>query len=167
MSVPPSRPGRWAALTVAAGAAVTSLLLANPALAAPLSGLARPSAGSEVLRLTNHERAKRGCPAVRHEQRLSNSAYRHSRDMAQNNFFSHTGSDGSDFADRAARSGYDQAMSENIAKGYRTPAEVMSGWMGSTPHRDAILDCAAKAAGVGVARAKDGVLLWTQAFGRV
>lgn len=87
--------------------------------------------------------------------------------MARNNFFSHTGSDGSDFSTRAARAGYKHAMSENIAKGHRTPAEVVKGWMGSTPHRKAILDCAAKAVGVGVARAKDGALLWTQDFGRV
>lgn len=164
----PSRPGRWAALAVVAGATATSLLLAAPAATAtPLPGLARATAESEVIRLTNQERAKRGCPAVRHEPKLSTAARRHSQDMARNNFFSHTGSDGSDFSTRAKRAGYNHAMSENIAKGHRTPAEVMKGWMGSTSHRNAILDCAAKAVGVGVARARDGALLWTQDFGRV
>lgn len=162
------RSGRWAALPAVAGAAVMSLMLAVPAYAAvPVAGTARASAESEVIRLTNQERAKQGCRAVRHEPKLSTSAGRHSQDMARNNFFSHTGSDGSDFSTRAARAGYEHAMSENIAKGHRTPAEVVKGWMGSTPHRKAILDCAAKAVGVGVARAKDGGLLWTQDFGRV
>jgi uncharacterized protein YkwD len=164
-----SRPGRWlAALAAVAGAAASSFVFAVPAaIAAPLPGFARASTESEVIRLTNQERAKRGCRAVRHEPKLSTAARRHSQDMARNNFFSHTGSDGSDFSTRAARAGYNHAMSENIAKGHRTPAEVMKGWMGSTPHRRAILDCAAKAVGVGVARAKDSALLWTQDFGRV
>lgn len=164
----PSRPSRWAVLAVVAGVAATSFLLTAPAAtAAPLPGFARATAESEVIRLTNQERTRRGCRAVRHEPKLSTAARRHSQDMARNNFFSHTGSDGSDFATRAKRAGYNHAMSENIAKGHRTPAEVMKGWMGSAPHRAAILDCAAKAVGVGVARAKDGALLWTQDFGRV
>lgn len=164
-----SRPGRWAALAAVAGAAVIGTMPVAPAVAAaPVAGTtARASAESEVIRLTNQERTERGCRAVRHEPKLSTAARRHSQDMARNNFFSHTGSDGSDFATRAARAGYNHAMSENIAKGHRTPAEVVNGWMGSAPHRKAILDCAAKAAGVGVSRAEDGALLWTQDFGRV
>lgn len=163
-----SRPGRWAALATVAGAVVIGLMPAIPAGAAPpAAGAARASAESEVIRLTNQERARRGCHAVRHEPKLSTAARWHSQDMARKNFFSHTGSDGSTFATRAKRAGYNHAMSENIAKGYGTAAEVMKGWMGSTPHRQAILDCAAKAVGVGVARAKDGALLWTQDFGRV
>jgi uncharacterized protein YkwD len=155
-------------MAVVAGAAALGTVLANPAAATPSTGgTARASAESEVIRLTNQERARHGCRAVRHEPKLGTAARWHSQDMARKNFFSHTGSDGSDFATRARRAGYNHAMSENIAKGHRTAAEVVKGWMGSTPHRRAMLDCAAKALGVGVARAKDGALLWTQDFGRV
>jgi uncharacterized protein YkwD len=164
----PSRPGRWVALATVAGAVALSTLPPGPAVAAtPFAGTARASAESEVIRLTNQERARNGCRAARHEPKLSTSARRHSQDMARNDFFSHTGSDGSDFSTRAKRAGYNHAMSENIAKGHRTAAEVVKGWMGSTSHRKAILDCAAKAVGVGVARASDGALLWTQDFGRL
>jgi uncharacterized protein YkwD len=163
-----SRSGRWAALAAVAGAAVMGMTTAVPSHATtPVTGTVRLSTESEVIRLTNQERAGNGCDAVRHEPRLSTAALRHSQDMASNDFFSHTGSDGSDFSTRAARAGYDHAMSENIAKGYTTPAEVVKGWMDSTSHREAILDCTAKAVGVGVASAKDGALLWTQDFGRV
>lgn len=165
----PSRSGRWAALAAVAGAAVASMVFAAPtATAAPVTeATARASAESEVIRLTNQERARHGCRAVRHEPKLSTAARWHSQDMARNNFFSHTGSDGSSFAVRAKRAGYNHAMSENIAKGHRSAAEVVKGWMGSSSHRGAILDCAAKAVGVGLARAKDGALLWTQDFGRL
>jgi uncharacterized protein YkwD len=155
-------------MATVAGAIALGTLPPGPAVAAtPFAGAARASAESEVIRLTNQERARNGCRAARHEPKLSTSARRHSQDMARNDFFSHTGSDGSDFSTRAKRAGYNHAMSENIAKGHRTAAEVVKGWMGSTSHRTAILDCAAKAVGVGVARAKDGALLWTQDFGRV
>jgi uncharacterized protein YkwD len=140
-----------------AAGVVTSLVL----------GFAVPtSAESEVVRLTNDVRVQHGCPAVRQDNRLTTAARRHSADMARNNFFSHTGSDGSDFSTRAKRAGYVHAMSENIAKGYPSAGAVVEGWLGSEPHRRAILDCTAKAVGVGVARARDGALLWTQDFGR-
>ncbi|WP_281892484.1 CAP domain-containing protein [Phytohabitans aurantiacus] len=130
-------------------------------------GFAVPaSAESEVVRLTNDARAKHGCSAVRQENRLMTSTRRHSADMARNNFFSHTGSDGSDFSTRAKRLGYVHAMSENIAKGHPSARAVVDGWLRSEPHRRAILDCGAKAVGVGMARARDGALLWTQDFGR-
>ncbi|MEH1124559.1 CAP domain-containing protein [Micromonospora sp. CPCC 206061] len=137
-------------------------------IASPVLGFAVPaSAESEVVRLTNDTRADHGCPAVREDSRLRTAARRHSADMAANDFFSHTGSDGSDFSTRAKRAGYDHAMSENIAKGHPTAADVVKGWLGSAPRRSAILDCTAKAVGIGVAKAHDGALLWTQDFGRV
>ena len=43
------------------------------------------------------------------------------------------------------------AMGENIAKGQRTPAEVMTGWMNSPGHKANILNCGFKNIGVGVA----------------
>lgn len=135
-----------------------------PTAAAPAT---RTAAEAEVMRLTNQARARHGCRAVRHEPRLTIAARRHSADMARRNFFGHTGSDGSDFSTRAKRAGYPHAMSENIAKGHASAAEVVRAWLDSAPHRRAVLDCAARAVGVGLARAKDGALLWTQDFGRV
>jgi uncharacterized protein YkwD len=159
-------------LAAAVAAAVTGVMLPGPAAATPPAAPAQSAAvtpvEAEVVRLTNRARARHGCRAIRTDGRLGTAARRHSADMARHNFFDHTGSDGSDFVVRARRAGYRHAMGENIAQGQRTAAEVVQAWMGSTGHRRIILNCSAKAVGVGVARDRDrgGALLWTQVFGR-
>jgi uncharacterized protein YkwD len=120
----------------------------------------------EVATLTNRERAKAGCGALRVDARLHAAARGHSEDMARHNTMSHTGSDGSSPWDRAERAGYTQPMAENVAAGYRTAADVVRGWMNSDGHRANILNCEAKAIGVGLAYSKDGTPYWTQLFGR-
>lgn len=63
------------------------------------------------------------------------AAARHSQDMAQHNFFSHTGSDNSSPAQRISDAGYGWSLAgENIAAGYRNVQEVMDGWMSSDSH---------------------------------
>lgn len=58
-------------------------------------------------------------------------------------------------------------MSENVAMGYASPTAVMDGWMNSQGHRTNILNCDAKAIGVGIAANSAGRLYWTQMFGTV
>jgi hypothetical protein len=63
------------------------------------------------------------------------AAYLHSLDMETNQFFSHTGSDGSDPGDRITREGYDWwTYGENIAVNYPTVSAVMQGWLSSEGH---------------------------------
>jgi uncharacterized protein YkwD len=120
----------------------------------------------EAIRLTNEERQAAGCPTVSENPQLTDAATGHSGDMAANGYFDHTSQDGRDFVDRATAAGYNHAMSENIAMGYATAADVIAGWMNSPGHRDNLLNCDAVAIGLGVARSPDGSLLWTQMFGR-
>lgn len=122
----------------------------------------------EVVKLTNAERAKKGCPALRIDDRLVRAARAHSGDMVRQNFFSHTGSNGSNFVAREVAAGYPKkgASAENIAWGYRTPKEVVSGWMNSSGHRANILNCSSIAVGVGVVY-KSSAPYWTQDFGRI
>jgi uncharacterized protein YkwD len=89
--------------------------------------------------------------------------------MVTKAFFSHTGSDGSDFVAREIGAGYPASgpSAENIAWGYRTPQEVVTGWMNSPGHRANILNCSSVAVGVGMIRAADGSPYWTQDFGRI
>lgn len=121
----------------------------------------------EVTRLINIERTNNNCGTVRTDERLRTSARAHSTDMAQNNYFSHTGKDGSNFVVRAERAGYPKgaAAGENIAYGYSTAAAVVKGWMNSDGHRRNILNCSAKATGVGLAY-RGSTPYWTQVFGR-
>lgn len=115
--------------------------------------------------LVNAERAKAGCPAVTAEDRLRAAARGHSADMAARNYFSHTTPEGVTFAQRITAAGYAwRTAGENIAKGYRTPQAVMTGWMNSSGHKANILNCAFRDLGVGVAADAGGTLLWTQDF---
>jgi len=128
----------------------------------PPSGLTGMEA--QVVELTNQERAKAGCPALRVDGRLVAAARAHSADMAAKGYFSHTSPSGETFADRIKKAGYPSPGAENIAMGYPTAAAVMKGWMNSSGHRANILNCGLKAIGVGVQTGSGGPW-WTQTFG--
>lgn len=67
--------------------------------------------------------------------RLFSAAARHSRDMATNNYFSHTGLDGRTASQRVAAEGYAWSwVGENIAAGQSSVTSVMSGWLASAGH---------------------------------
>lgn len=68
-------------------------------------------------------------------EELAAAAELHSNDMASNNFFSHTGSDGLEVRDRAENAGYAwRAIGENIAAGQLDQGEVHQGWLDSEGH---------------------------------
>lgn len=128
----------------------------------------------EIIRLTNQERAAHGCPPLVAESHLMNAAEGHSTDMAVNDFFSHTGSNGSSPGDRMLAAGYPgfSQWAENIAAGYNTPANAMAAWMNSSGHRANILNCTLEEIGVGyVFRNPDPGNVtyrhyWTQVFAK-
>jgi uncharacterized protein YkwD len=152
-----------ALLTLTAAVFGSALAIAAPASAATSTDA---SYEAKVVSLTNDARVKNGCAALRTDGKLTAAARAHSADMVQKNTFSHTGSDGSTFIVRIQRAGYAaNATGENIAWGYRTPADVVNGWLNSPTHRANILNCASKAVGVGLARKSDGTPYWTQDFG--
>jgi uncharacterized protein YkwD len=79
-------------------------------------------------------------PALRWNAALATAANRHSTDMATRNFFSHTGSDGSDVGQRVSAAGYRwTAVGENIAGGQSSVSSVMSGWLASAGHCNNIM----------------------------
>ncbi|GAB3157964.1 hypothetical protein GCM10027290_60230 [Micromonospora sonneratiae] len=157
-TAPSPSPSRKAASTPTRTPGRTSVAPAQPA------GDTREE---QVLSIVNSERAANGCGAVKINSKLATAARAHSADQAEHDKMTHTGSDGSSFSQRAERAGYSNAISENVAAGYRTPAAVMEGWMNSAGHRANILNCQAKAIGIGVVAAADGTLYWTQVFGSV
>ncbi|ADD44924.1 SCP-like extracellular [Stackebrandtia nassauensis DSM 44728] len=120
---------------------------------------------SGVVDLVNQERANAGCGKVSSNDKLVAAATGHSKDMAANNYFDHTSQDGRTFSDRAAAQGYNSAIGENIAAGQTSAEAVMDSWMNSEGHRANILNCDARAIGMGVAKKSDGTLYWTQMFG--
>ncbi|MFF9391786.1 CAP domain-containing protein [Streptomyces griseoluteus] len=118
---------------------------------------------ARIVELVNAERAKAGCSPVALNSTLTKAAQNHSADMAAHNTMSHTGSDGSDPGSRITAAGYQwSAYGENVAYGYSTPEQVMTGWMNSPGHRENILNCSFKEIGVGLAQPGS---YWTQDFG--
>ena len=95
----------------------------------------------QVLTLTNAERAKQGLAPLQADTKLMAAAREKSEDMQKNNYFSHTSPTfGSPF-DRLKALGISyKAAGENIAKGQRTPAQVVQAWMDSPGHRANILN---------------------------
>jgi uncharacterized protein YkwD len=137
----------------------------SPSTTPPTSGNAALEAA--VVTLVNAERLKDGCNVpLASNDKLTVAARGHSADMAARDYFSHTTLEGVDFATRITNAGYRwRGAAENIAKGQRTPADVMDSWMNSAGHRANILNCGYQDIGVGVAADASGSLIWTQDFG--
>jgi uncharacterized YkwD family protein len=116
----------------------------------------------EVVDLTNKERAKQGLPALKIDAELSKVAREKSRDMAANGYFSHNSPTyGSPF-DMMKQFGIRYSTAgENIAKGQRSPQEVVNAWMNSEGHRANIMN--AKYTHIGVGYVEQGNH-WTQQF---
>ncbi len=123
-----------------------------------------------LLQLVNDVRSK-GCTcgttvmpavgAIVWNDQLAKAAYDHSVDMNTQDYFSHTGLDGSSPGQRITAAGYHwSSYGENIAEGYSTEQIVMNVWLGSGGHCKNIMDGGFKDMGVG----RDGNY-WTQDFG--
>lgn len=123
---------------------------------------------SRVIELINAERAKAGLSALNPQGQLGSAARLHSADMACNNYFSHTGLDGSDVGSRTQNQGYGWSyVGENIAAGYSSPADVVKGWMKSPGHKANILGADYTEIGIGYAFGGESEYgsYWTAVFG--
>ncbi|MEC0371629.1 CAP domain-containing protein [Paenibacillus chibensis] len=99
------------------------------------------SYAAEVIKLVNQERAKAGLKALTENTKLSGMAMDKAKDMNNNNYFDHNSPTyGSPF-DMMKKYGISYSYAgENIAKGQKTPADVMTAWMNSSGHRANILN---------------------------
>jgi uncharacterized protein YkwD len=125
---------------------------------------------ADVINLVNKERAAVGCPALLPNDMLMQVAQAHSQDMADHDFFEHTGTDGRSPSQRMRDAGYQYTRTaENLAAGIDTPAKVVALWMQSPEHRASMLNCQLRETGVGyVEDAHDPLkygFYWTQDFG--
>ncbi len=126
----------------------------------------------QVLKLTNDFRKENGLDPLKWDPELADAAQKHSNDMGEQDFFSHTGKDGSQPWDRTKAAGDDNTrVGENIAAGQRTPEEVVQGWIKSPGHRANMLNPNYEYLGVGYHQEKPdkGSVnyqhYWTQNFG--
>jgi uncharacterized protein YkwD len=127
----------------------------------------------QVVKLTNQFRTQNGLAPLRLNSKLRAAAQTHSQNMATQDFFSHTGKDGSSVGDRVSKAGYNwRTVAENIAAGQRTPSEVVKGWINSPGHRRNMLNATIKDIGVGYFFLSEDTgttnykSYWTQDFGK-
>jgi uncharacterized protein YkwD len=119
--------------------------------------------------LINAERRQRGESPLQWDAELSQLARQHSLNMARSGALGHTGPDGRDMAERARAMGIRgwRVLGENVAynQGFDDPsAFAVERWMGSSKHRANILNRQFTRTGIGVARAADGSIYFTQVF---
>lgn len=120
------------------------------------------SPADQVVALVNEARDLAGCEPLTVDERVAEAARKHSADMAEHDYFSHTTPDGVDFAQRMRAEGYPSPGGENIARGQRSAEQVMRAWMNSDGHRRNILNCGFTTIGVGL---DTRGWYWTQNFG--
>lgn len=133
---------------------------------------ARAGATSDEQRafdLSNRERRARGESSLVWDAELTRMARLHSENMARQNFFDHTNPQGENMTMRARACGVCgwSAIAENIAynSGYDDPAAfAVERWLASSKHRANMLRGGFTHSGVGVARAADGRVFFTQVF---
>lgn len=119
----------------------------------------------EVIRLVNLERVNNGLQTLTYNWEAARVARIKSQDMIEKKYFSHISPEyGSPFKMMEDFGLRFSAAAENIAKGQRTPAEVMNSWMNSPGHRANILSRSVTHIGVGAAKDANGTITWTQLF---
>lgn len=132
------------------GAALSQSALAQTAI---YKGASCDSAGMRelILQQVNAVRARGAtCGGQRYQparpvawnEQLGGAASGHSRDMAENNYFSHASLRGTQAAQRVEAQGYRWlSVGENIAAGENfSAANVVAGWMASPSHCSNIMD---------------------------
>ncbi|MUK88033.1 serine protease [Ornithinibacillus sp. L9] len=119
----------------------------------------------QLFDLTNAARVERGLPVLSWDDSVRKTARNHSKDMADNNYFSHTNPAGQSPFDRMEEDDIAfQMAGENLAAGQSSSIFAHEGLMNSLGHRENILHTDFRALGVGVAFNQDSQPYYTEMF---
>lgn len=117
----------------------------------------------EVTRLTNIEREKAGKSILKYNNYIAAGAQTRSEELVVS--FSHTRPDGSRFFTVFDDPDFSyRYIGENLALGYKSPAEVVAAWMKSEGHRKNLLSDNYSDIGVGITKGENGRYHWAQIF---
>ena len=127
----------------------------------------------QMLDLHNQMRVSKGLRTLCIHPALQKAAEKHSQDMIDKDYFSHTSQNGTTFAQRIKREGYIyRTAGENIAWGTGTlggPDNIFKNWMNSTGHRANILKSGYREVGIGAVngtyKSYSNATMWTADFG--
>lgn len=96
---------------------------------------------NELLNATNERRQQHGKQNLKLNKALSDAAQAKAQDMAERNYWSHIAPDGTPPWEFIDKTGYTYAKAgENLAYGFATSSETVTGWMNSQSHRENMLD---------------------------
>lgn len=105
---------------------------------------------------TNTQRASNGLGGLRLNTALNQAAQAKAADMVADNYWAHTSPSGDTPWTFINASGYSYATAgENLAYGFSTSDETISGWMNSAGHRANILNGSYADVGFGIINAED------------
>ena len=128
--------------------------------------LARLEAG--LHEAVNEVRRREGLIPLQRDASVDQVARAHSQDMATRRYFAHETPEGLTPPDRLARGGVGgiTLAGENVGLTSRAEPnqEIVAGWLTSPVHRQNLLAPMFNRTGVGIARAADGTLYYTQLY---
>lgn len=132
--------------------------------AAPSEGLAQ-SFELQNFDLVNAERVQRDLASLNYSASISDTARKHSIDMAEHDYFNHDNLSGESPFDRLEADGHDfNAAGENLAYGQTSSIYAHQGLMNSLGHRKNILKKEFKTLGVGVDFNEERQPYWTENY---
>lgn len=105
----------------------------------------------QILDMTNVVRERNGLSHVNWDESTAVVAYSHSREMFEEEYFSHSSPTQGDLSDRLVNGGVDfRVAGENIAARYVDAISAVEGWLNSEGHRTTLLNEEFTHLGVGV-----------------
>jgi hypothetical protein len=117
-------------------------------------GYATDMSVATLLSDTNNQRTANGLGALALNGTLSQAAQAKAQDMMQNDYWSHVSPTGVTPWYWITNAGYSyQTAGENLAYGFATASDTITGWMNSPGHRANILNTSYKEVGFGVVNA--------------
>jgi len=121
-----------------------------------------------MLDMVNEDRADNGLSTLTWSNELAQAALSHSRDMAENSFFSHTSPSSGSFSSRLKASGISTlGAGENLAL-YNSLEKAQAALMSSSGHRANILKPGYTHCGIGIVYSKSkGAYYITQWFAKM
>lgn len=112
---------------------------------------------NEIAAGVNANRRANGQAPLAYNRQLAEAATAHACDMSVNGFFGHNSSNGANVGARVQRAGYRHCLvAENLAWGYPSSQQIISGWMNSPGHRSNMLHPRAQEFGVAVTNGAKG-----------
>ena len=133
-------------------AVLAACLLAALPTALPAAAATLDAQESDLVAVVNSFRAARGLARLAVSDTLTFAAKWMATDMAVYNYFAHTSRDGRAPVQRMTDAGYPGPQTytgENLAAGYASASEVLSGWISSPAHHAVLTNPNYRAIGVG------------------